>query len=288
MNETEQRIRTYFRAKAAQMKALAELAVCEHAGLIGSHREQLHRIYLHEILPKRFAVGRGMIYGFAHRSREVDVVVWDELNYISLPLLDHSFFFAESVRLALECKSAWNANEMADVMKKTRSIRDIVPMHEPSLDDAVLKLAVEVEALRSGTQHAGLVITPHHIGTSAIFLSGGQTFGPDYLTNDILQAADDTWPDALLLLEPGKVVLKRYESDGGFGGRGTLEFYDFGDDALLIFTNALLVLLEERSVATESPFYLPRYTPALARVPAIAAMHFGISRPVPQRFPLWQ
>ena len=93
VNETEQRIRTYFRAKTAQMKALAELAVCEHAGLIGSHREQLHRIYLQEILPKRFSVGRGMIYGFAHRSREVDVVIWDELNYMTLPLLDHSFFF---------------------------------------------------------------------------------------------------------------------------------------------------------------------------------------------------
>ena len=111
-DETERRIRTYFRAKTAQLRALAGLAVCEHTGLIGSHREQLNRIYLQEILPKRFSVGRGMIYGIVHRSREVDVVVWDELNYMSLPLLDHSFFFAESVRLALECKSTWSADEM--------------------------------------------------------------------------------------------------------------------------------------------------------------------------------
>lgn len=287
VNETEQRIRTYFRAKTAQMKALAELAVCEHAGLIGSHREQLHRIYLQEVLPKRFSVGRGMIYGFAHRSREVDVVIWDELNYMSLPLLDHSFFFAESVRLALECKSSWNANEMSDVMEKSRAVRDIVQMHEPSLDDTVLKLAIEIEAIRSGTSHSGLLITPHHIGTAAIFLSGGQSFGPDYLTEDMLRSADDTWPDALILLQPGKVVLKRYESYGGFGGKGWLEFYEFGDDGLLVFTNALLTLLEERSVVTESPFYLPRYTPTLTRVEPVAVVAFSVTRPVPQRFPLW-
>ena len=129
---------------------------------------------------------------------------------------------------------------MADVMKKGRAVRDIVPMYEPSLDETVLKLAVEAEAIRSSTQHAGLVITPHHIGTAAIFSSGGQTFGPDYLTDDILQAADDTWPDALLLLEPGKVVLKRYQSDGGFRGRNTLELYDFGDGCATDFHQCAL------------------------------------------------
>lgn len=286
-DETERRIRTYFRAKTAQLRALAELAVCEHTGLIGSHREQLNRIYLQEILPKRFSVGRGMIYGFVHRSREVDVVVWDELNYMSLPLLDHSFFFAESVRLALECKSTWSADEMGDVLNKSRAVRDIVPMHEPTLSDTVMKLAIEIEAVRSGSAHSLLVITPHHIGTAAIFLTGGQSFGPDFLGEDKVQSADESWPDALILLEPGKVVLKGYESDGGFGGRGWLEFYDLEDDALLVFTNAVLRLLEQRSVTTESPFYLPRYTPTLTRIAPVATVPFGVTRPVPQRLPLW-
>ena len=67
-----------------------------------------------------------------------------------------------------------------------------------------------------------------------------------------------------------------------------MEFYEFGEDALLIFTNALLVLLDERSVVTESPFYLPRYTPELADVAPIAVMDFGITRAVPQRLPLWR
>jgi hypothetical protein len=290
-NNTEERIRTYFRGKTAQLKALAGLAVCEHAGLIGSHREQIHRVYLQEVLPKRFAVGRGMIYGPFHRSREVDVVVWDELNYMSMPLLDHSFFFAESVRLALECKSVWTAEEMSDVMGKTQTIRDIIPMHEPTLADTVTKLAIEIEAIRSATPHSGLMITPHHIGTAAIFLKGGETFTSDFVTPEIVTRCDDAWPDVLILLGPGKLVLKKYQPDdspGSFGGRGWLEFYDCGEDSLLAFTNLLLGLLEERSVITESPFYLMRYTPTVAKTQVTATIPFPVSRPVPERVALWR
>lgn len=289
-HDSEDRIRTYFRAKTAQLKALAGLAVCQHSGLIGSHREQIHRIYLQEVLPKRYSVGRGMIYGVTDRSREVDVVVWDELNYMSMPLLDHSFFFAESVRLAIECKSVWTSDEMSDVMSKTEAIRNIIPMHEPTLHDTVMKLAVEIEAIRSGAAHSALMITPHHIGTAAIFLNGGSNFGADFVTQERLAMLDDAWPDLLLLLEPGKVVLKKYQpndSPGSFGGKGRLEFYDCGDDSLLAFTNILLSLLEERSVITESPFYLMRYTPTVANISAIASVPFPVTRPVPERVPLW-
>lgn len=290
LDETEQRIRTYFRAKTLQLRALAQLSICEHAGLIGGHREQLQRVYLQEILPKRFSVGRGMIYGFLHRSREVDVVIWDELNYMSLPLTDHSFFFAESVRLAMECKSSWSPSEMEDVLLKSQTVREIIPMHEPTLGDTVLKLAVEIEAVRTGAAHGGLMITPPHIGTAAIFLKGGEKFGLDFLTNKMIQDLDDSWPDALLLLDAGKVVLKRYatsKAEGSFGGIGWLEFYELGDDALLVFTNSLLALLEQRSVMIESPFYLGRYTKQLAQIAPVATVDFRLTRPIPESFPLW-
>jgi hypothetical protein len=289
--ETEDRIRAYFRAKTAQLKALAGLAVCEHSGLIGGHREEVHRVYLREVLPKRYSVGRGMIYGPFHRSREVDIVVWDELNYTSLPLLDHSFFFAESVRLALECKSVWTAEEMNDVLLKIRAIRDVIPMHEPTLSDSVMKLAIEIEALRSGTQSSGLMITPPHIGTAAIFLTGGESFGPDFVAPRIVAECDDAWPDVLILLGPGRIVLKKYRPDdslGNFGGIGSLEFYDCGDDSLLIFSSIILSLLEERSVITESPFSLMRYTPTVATGVANAAISFPVTRPIPGRVPLWR
>jgi hypothetical protein len=232
-----------------------------------------------------------MIYGPFHRSREVDIVVWDELNYTSMPLLDHSFFFAESVRLALECKSVWTAEEMNDVMVKSRAVRDLIPMHEPTLSDSVMKLAIEIEALRSGSQHSGLMITPPHIGTAAIFLTGGESFGADFVTPQMVKECDDAWPDVLILLGPGRLVLKKYQPDdspGSFGGRGWLEFYDCGDDSLLTFTSTLLSLLEERSVITESPLSLMRYTPSVAEIATSAAVPFPVTRPVPGRVPLWR
>src|SRR5438270_222197 len=107
---TQDLVRRYFRVKTQQLKASANLPICEHSGLIGSHREELQRVFLREILPQRFCVGRGMIYDWVgHRSREADIVIWDSQNYPCLPMLDHSFFFAESVRLVIESKSSYSA-----------------------------------------------------------------------------------------------------------------------------------------------------------------------------------
>jgi hypothetical protein len=97
-----ERVAQYFRIKQRQLRESAQLAVCDHQGLAGSHREEFQRIYLREVLPHRFSVGRGMVYGIVHRSREADIVVWDDQNYPRLPMSDHSFFFAESVRAVIE------------------------------------------------------------------------------------------------------------------------------------------------------------------------------------------
>src|SRR5438105_3579214 len=84
---TQEQVRKYFRVKAKQLAATADLSVCDHPGLIGSHREELQRVFLRELLPARFSVGRGMVYGaFGHRSKEADIVIWDSQNYPSLPI----------------------------------------------------------------------------------------------------------------------------------------------------------------------------------------------------------
>ena len=56
-------VKQYFQVKARQLAAMADLPICEHNTLAGSHREELQRIFLQEVLPRRFAVGRGMVYG---------------------------------------------------------------------------------------------------------------------------------------------------------------------------------------------------------------------------------
>lgn len=103
--KTQELVQQYFRAKRRQLLAMSEQAVVEHSGLRGSYREELQRIYLREILPGRFRVGHGMVYGLVQRSKEADIVIWDAANYPSLPLVDHALYFAESVRVVWSRKA---------------------------------------------------------------------------------------------------------------------------------------------------------------------------------------
>lgn len=280
----QDRVRDYFRVKTQQLVAGAALPAAEHAGLAGSHREELQRLYLAEVLPQRYGVGRGMVYGITGRSREADIVIWDALNYPRLPMLDHSFYFAESVRTVIESKSRWSQDDFKDVLEKSKAVRDIVPTHSPSLDDAVAMLQLEVASLRDQRPHSGFLSSRPHIGTAAIFLAGGKTVLADgKVPDEVLPLVDDVWPDALLLLEPGRLVLKEYTEDKG----GQLLFFELGPDALIAFTNALLRLIADRSVLTEGPFYLEGYAFPVLGVRPFAVVDFKLLRWAPCRTPLW-
>ena len=281
-------VQQYFRVKARQLIAMADLPICEHGGLIGGHREELHRTYLNEILPKRYSVGRGMVYGFANHSKEADIVIWDAANYPILPLLDHSFFFAESVRVVLESKSQWKEEQFEDVLEKCKAVRDIIMFSKPNLRDDVEWLEAAVASLKAGIDFQGMVMTGHHIGTAAIFLKGGHTLTADSLSSERIETADDHWPDVLLFLEPGKVVIKEYEPLGEGFGRGYLCFYEFGEDALFAFTATLMALLNDRSVQVEDPLYLQKYVRSVVFAEPIATIQFPLTRPMPHRTPLWR
>lgn len=288
LNNTENRVRSYFKVKRDQILASRDLPACEHTGLIGSHREELQRIYLKEILPKRFQIGRGMVYGQKHRSKESDIVIWDAFNYPHLPMLDHSFFFAESVYCVLECKSCWNSGEFKDVLEKSEAVRNIVSYREPGFIDEIQMLKADVISLKEGVEHHGQLITRPHIGTAAIFLSGGQTFLKNFMEHTAIECIDDSWPDVLLLLEPGYVVIKRYEAaPGSFGGKGWLELYDLKEDSLLMFTSGLLSLVTKKIVQIETPLNIWKYTHELAKILPVQKTEFLLSRPVPQTTTIW-
>ena len=203
--EVQRLVQQHFRSKARRLLAEAQEVVSEHPGLRGSHREAVLRFYLNDIVPRRFAIGRGMIYGLAHRSREADIVIWDEQNYPSMHMQEHNLFFAESTRAVLEVKSHWNSDERDDILEKCRAVRDIVLHRKPNLADDIAMLQLEVASLISGEEHSGMVITGHHVATGAIVLYGGQTLSERSLDHYIIQHADDAWPDILLLL--GRVVI---------------------------------------------------------------------------------
>jgi len=287
---TQNRVRQYFRVKARQLAAIADLPVCDHPSLIGSHREELQRVYLREILPKRFQVGRGMVYGPGHRSKEADIVIWDSQNYPCLPMLDHAFFFAESARVVLESKSNWCDADLRDVLEKCRSVRDIIATTGLSLMDEIVLLKEEMAASRVGRESDGWLKIPHHIGTAAIFLRGGHTVECALLAAEVIEDIDDSWPDVMLLLEPGRLIIKNYEATQStpFGGAGWLESYDLGEDSLIAFTITLLSFLEERSVQTEYPLNLMLYVPDLLEVDPTSTVDFRLTRPVPQRRHIWR
>jgi hypothetical protein len=284
-SDTQERVRRFFQAKQQQLKTSANLAICDHPGLTGSHREEFQRIYLREILPKRFEVGRGMVYGNFHRSKEADIVIWDAQNFPSLPMLDHSFFFAESVRVVLESKSRWSNEEFQDVLSKAQAIRDIIPTYQQGLVDQLAMVQLELAALREGREHDGFLVAKHHIGSAGVFIQGGASFTANSLTEQLIEEADDRWPDLLLLLEPGRLVVKEYLPQEG---RGQLLFYELGDDALLAFTNGLLVLLMERSFQVEQPFFLVDYVFEVAEIDPVSIVDFKLMRLPSQRIPLWR
>lgn len=282
---TQDQVRKYFRVKAKQLAATAELSVCDHTGLIGSHREELQRVFLREVLPARFSVGRGMVYGaFGHRSKEADIVIWDSQNYPSLPLLDHSFFFADSVRLVLECKSRWSADEFGDVLEKCKSVRGIIAGRSLNLREEINMIQQDIYALREGLEHDGALIMPHHIATAAIFLTGGDSINADWVSDERLEEVDEKWPDVTLFLGPQRVVIKRYED-----GQGWLEFIDIREDSLVAFTAEFLALLSERLVHVEEPFYLMRFAFPPGNEPKpTARIKFPLVFPPPNRVPLWR
>lgn len=284
---TSERILQYFRGKAKQIAALAELSTCENPNLIGGHREELQRIYFREILPKRFEVGRGMVYGFSGRTQEADIVIWDAANFPCLPLADHAFFFAESVKCILECKSNYSSDEWNDVMRKCDAVTGVMAFPESGLKEKLAEICQELVSLRQGIEHDGAIIVPSRIASAALFLKGGQTFDRHLAESHRLEI-QEKWPEILLLLEPGIVVEKVEEAGGGGGGIGRLRFYRAGEDALLLFTHRLLGHITERSETLMPVLNLLRYVQEAKEFKPFDVMEFPLVGLPAQRRPLWR
>jgi hypothetical protein len=288
MTELKESLTNFFRSKRRQLLAAATEANTAHAGLLGSHREALVRDFLGPLLPRRFSVGRGMVFGIAHRSREADLVVWDSDNYPCIPFSQHAHFFAEAVRVVLEAKSRYSNHELNDMLAKCKSVRDIVPMQRLNIADEIAMLQLDIASLREGVSHSGMLITGHHIASAGLFFFGGESFSLEELDADIASDIDDAWPDILLFLNAGVVVAKNYEwTETGFG-EGHLHLVRAGEDSLMLFAAGLLTLINDRSVQVEDPSFLEVHI-GLQEQSSWSAEHrvFELTRPVAARVPLW-
>jgi hypothetical protein len=286
MNITE-RVRVYFQTKAKQIATLADLSVCEHTGLIGSHREELQRIYLREILPKRYEVGRGMVYGLTGHSREADIVIWDAFDFPILPLADHAFFFVESVRCIIECKSNYSKDELDDMVAKCGAAMSVFSFPSFGIRETIDSISEELISIRQGVERDGTLIVPHRLATAGIFLRGGHNI--DFDTVELYcDDIHEKWPDLLLFLEPGIVIIKDYRPTGGLGGHGSLHFYKPQIDALLLFTHELLNQITERSESMHSPLQILQYIKSNLDLQYLGEFEFPLAFPIAQRTPYWR
>lgn len=282
-------LQKYFRGKQRELLAVSDLAVAEHSGLKGSHREQVIRSYLSQILPKRFEIGRGMIYGMVGQSHECDIVLWDAINYPSLKISDHNLFFAESVRAVLEIKSLYSDAEFKDIKTKADSIRRIYfPREFSGLVERISNLELELLTLKSDSPHDGTIIAYPSIAVCSLLFRGGTSLWKEQISANELEYVDNYWPDLILLLEAGFVIHKAYSGGPISGGEGVLEYINAGEDALLIFTAILTSILTERSAQTEDPLYLERYISPILEEKSIVQHSFPLKKPPRGRQILWQ
>ena len=251
-------LKNFFRNKTNEIRTGSHGVIAPHSGMRGSHREEICREFLVEFLPRRYSVGRGMVFdSIGHFSRECDIVIWDDQNYPRLPEKGHTLFFADSVRCVIEIKSRWSSKEWTDTLEKTKAIRGLVPGSRDliGLADRVLLIEHKVHALRMGEDLEGIIISPLHIACASIFLEGGTSCTTGSIEESISDP-DFMLPDLTLLLEPGliveKMAIERNDKLNGWAG-----FRHMKDDGLLTFALKLIDLLHDRSAQTENPMLFP-------------------------------
>jgi hypothetical protein len=95
----------------------------------------------------------------------------------------------------------------------------------------------------------------------AVILRGGQKVEPGSFGADLFHASSDQLPDVMLFLDAGKVFFKRSDAYHVPPTRqaGRIDYYDAGENALLIFTALVLDVLNERSAHVGAPFFFDRY-----------------------------
>lgn len=205
-SNTSNLIRQYFKSKSAQLLALSEQAVCEHNGLKGSHREDLIKIYLNDIIPKRYEIGQGMVYGQFNRSNETDIVLWDAFNFPNLKMNGHSMFFAESVNAVIEVKTNYNSESEENVSQKSKTVKQIMRQPRDTINSRIFNIEQRIESLRNGLEYEGYMSLSESIKTCAVFSNGGENF-----TLEQLMKYEDLyveWPDLVLFLKAGKLTVK--------------------------------------------------------------------------------
>jgi len=94
----------------------------------GLHRERVVEAYIRKIAPGAFDICSGFVYGESESSKQVDLLVYDHLNYS--PLFDeggYKILMPDCVRLAIEVKSKLNKKAIGDSFENIASVTRLCP-----------------------------------------------------------------------------------------------------------------------------------------------------------------
>ncbi len=278
----QEKIKRYFKSKAKQILAQSEQALNDHSGLKGRHREGVLSDFLEEICPKRYSIDNGIVYGMIGRSNETDIVIWDELNYPKLKQNGSDIFFSEGVKAIIEVKSVWSSDEFEDIKKKASAAINIFSNYREGISSKIQDIDNKIWGLKTGKVCQGTLISPRRKGTVAIIYYGGQKFNIGNLDDTEIRRIADEYPDIMLFLEAGKIILKDFETYGNdpLSGYGSLLQIECGDDALLMFTSLLIDLLAINSEHLEPPLFLTDYLFDLYQEFDRKIINFDITRPI--------
>jgi hypothetical protein len=115
-----------FESVAKRLQAQFERSMgVNHPGVKGSVRERaLAEDYLRAHLPKRFAIGNGLIVdGAGQKSGEQDLVIYDEFNSAVLQDFgDRYIFFAEQVAVCVEVKSNLTQQNLKQILEQSSKV----------------------------------------------------------------------------------------------------------------------------------------------------------------------
>jgi len=120
---------TYFEGVSKRMlNEFKEITIAVNYPLRrGESREDVLRDFLKKYLPKKYSVGKGIVFNsIGESSRELDIVIYDNLE---CPLLYNEnnvqFFPIEGIYAVVEVKSNLGREELKDAVGKVESIKKL-------------------------------------------------------------------------------------------------------------------------------------------------------------------
>jgi hypothetical protein len=274
-----EKLYSYFTSKTKEISAVAEQAILSHHGIIGEHREQIINIFLKEFLPGKYSIGTGQFMGieFQRDYESNDIIVWDSFDYPKVHIQgSSSLFFAESVKMVIEVKSNFIAQEFANIQNKSRNLKRFVPTFHPSIKDEIWRLDNKIARAVKGKMEMTMMSSAPPIAMAAFCYKGGEKFS---LTDiDAPAEIEDNLPDVVLFLEAGKMMAKTYEILPEGRVKGTLKLFNLKANSLIGFTGWITSLLAERDTLTTSPFQFHEYITDVFKNRTIETLDFPVLR----------